>query len=183
MAKKIIVLFSLVVIAIPIVFYLINQEEKGVLLPQISVIEEEVEPNVYTENESVVKIYVPDNQTGSLTEKELVLSKDENIEETIINHILYNEIKTLNEKTIPQNIVIKTEIWNETLKISFGQNIEDYKVNDRNKEEIFFASLTNSLLNNSKLFTDVQFLIEGERSEKLLGVYNTENPFAAFTIN
>lgn len=141
--------------------------------------EEEIKPVEYAPAETAVILYLP-NEDMSGYNVQTIYYKGEGIEiqKRIVEDILFRYLKDLGVIDLPETIkLLELKVWNETLSINFSKEILDYKINDEVKERYVIGSVVNTLLGTTNAYTDVQFLVEGERVEKLLGTVDTWNPF------
>lgn len=138
--------------------------------------EEYVEPIIRENDEYVVTVYVP-NKEGTALEKKTETYKGEglDVQEAIFEDVFVSSPGV----TLPSGVKVNgMKIWNETLHIDLSSDVGKTVCTDEASERVFLASIVNSLLGSSKQFTDVQFLVDGERVENLLGHTNTMNPLA-----
>lgn len=172
-----VILLAVLLLGAAIYFCIQKQHEKELLSDQGTVYEEYVEPKVYVDNSVKAVLYLPNKDLTGYIKKE-VTYKGEGLEiqRQMANDILFNYLKDY--VYIPAGTEITDlKIWDETLKINFNKKALGMKVKDPRAEKYVIGALVNSLLTTSKEFTDVQFLVENERVDRLFGHINTRNPF------
>lgn len=154
-----------------------QNDEEAVLEDPGPIYEEYVKPQVFVDNTVKVTLYLPNAELSGYVKKEAVY-KGEGLEvqKQVINDLLFKYLK--DKIKIPEDAaVLDLKVWNETLMINFNKAAKGIKVKDPRAEKCVIGALVNSLLTTSKEFTDVQFLVEGERVDALFGSINTRNPF------
>lgn len=141
-------------------------------------VEEVAEPLVYVDGKIPVTLYLPNADYTEFVKKEVFF--EGNIQKEIIEYLLFNQFES--QISIPDGTTIKRlDLWNETLNIDFSKEAEkNLNIQGTKKEWYIIGSVVNSLLENSDQYTDVQFLVNGERVDNLFGEIDTSNPFMEF---
>lgn len=146
--------------------------------PPIQTFEEDVKPETFVEDKAKVTIYVPNEKFDGYIKKEVELTGvGTEIQKQIIDDVLFDKIKKSGKIKLPDNAkIISLKVWDETLQVNFSKDILNAKIDDPKAEKFIIGSIVNSLLTSSNAFTDVQFLVDGERIDRLFGHFNTKNP-------
>lgn len=180
MNKKYIIIFcGIVIIAVCLFIFhdhFLNNEETTVNNSG-PIYEQDIKPQIFAKDTVKATLYLPKSDLSGYETKEVEYAgQGLEVQKRLINDLLFNYLKDKIE--IPEDtVVLDLEIWNETLKVNFNKAATGIKVNDPRMERYIIGSIVNSLLTTSKKFTDVQFLVEGERVDAFFGHINTRNPF------
>lgn len=181
MSKKTLIITILAIIlllCIGIYFLYSHRNVEKTILGDPGKAYEEYEPQVFSSDDSVkVTLYLPNDDLSGYEKKEVTYKGEGlSVQKQVINDLLFNYLK--DKVQVPEGTaVLDLNIWDETLKVNFNKKVSDIKVNNPRAEKYVIGSIVNSLLTTSDKFTDVQFLVEGNRVDSLFGHINTRNPF------
>lgn len=121
------------------------------------------------------EVYVPTSALDDVVTEELEIGSGTMVQQAVADRVLVGPLKE--SGVWPEGATIKDiYIKNETITIDFSSEMASIVFPDANQELLVVRSLVNSLLNSSKRIMDVQFLIEGERVERLFGTLETYYP-------
>jgi hypothetical protein len=122
-------------------------------------------------------IYIPNDTLDGLKEEKWEIEVGgTKMQQHIIEKVFLEPM----QKSLPKSVSVQSlAIRNDTLFIDFSKEMKGFAFQDPAKEKLVVGALLQSLLNSSKEFMDVQFLLDGERAERLFGTFDTYNPLVS----
>ena len=143
---------------------------------------EEVEPPA-TANEEEVTLYFANNdyiETGDenleklIAEKRIVKYGDLSLEETVVKELIKGPENDKLSTVIPPNIkLLSVEVLEETAFVNFAQ---ENLYGGSMQEDFTLEQIVGSLIELDSV-EKVQFLIDGEKAESLMGHFDISEPF------
>lgn len=123
------------------------------------------------------------NEKGQVKNSKISFKKEgEEAYKELINYLLVKKLNNDNTIRIPKDLkILDMKIWNETLLVNLNTKANKIKISNPISESKVLTTLVNTLLINKDGYTDIQFLINSKRIDKLFHYTNTRNPFMKFS--